>query len=164
MRDAALHRLRSKLAAMNTPIALLLSRKGSAVYSVAATATVSDAVRVMNQHKVGSILVMSGGELSGIFTERDVLTRVIAAGRVPTTTAIAEVMTQNPVTVGPHATVEDVMTLISEKRCRHLPVLEEGGNRVIGMISIGDVLRWLVESHRAEADHLRTYVHGVYAT
>ncbi len=149
---------------MNTPIALLLSRKGSAVYSVAATATVADAVRVMNQHKVGSIIVLQSAELVGIFTERDVLTRVIAAGRAPDATAVADVMTHTPLTVSPHATVEEVMNLITEKRCRHLPVLEEGTRRVLGMVSIGDVLRYLVESHRAEVDHLRTYVHGVYST
>lgn len=149
---------------MNTPIALLLSRKGSSVYSVSAMATVADAVNVMNQHKVGSILVMQGSQLVGIFTERDVLTRVIAAGRVPDSTSVAEVMTHNPVTISPHATVEEVMAVITERRCRHLPVLEPGTRNVIGMVSIGDILRWLVESHRAEADHLRTYIHGVYAT
>lgn len=148
---------------MNTPIALLLSRKGSSVYSVPALATVADAVHVMNLHKVGSIVVTQAGQLVGIFTERDVLTRVVAAGRAPEMTSIADVMTHNPVTISPHATVEEVMSVITERRCRHIPVLEEGTRRLLGMISIGDVLRWLVESHRAEADHLRTYIHGVYA-
>lgn len=149
---------------MNTPIALLLSRKGSSVYSVSALATVADAVHVMNLHKVGSIVVTQGDQLVGIFTERDVLTRVVAAGRSPDMTSVADVMTHNPVTISPHATVEEVMSVITERRCRHIPVLEEGTKNILGMISIGDVLRWLVESHRAEADHLRHYIHGVYAT
>ena len=149
---------------MNTPIALLLSRKGSSVYTVPALATVADAVRVMNLHKVGSVVVTQSGQLAGIFTERDVLTRVVAAGRTPDATSVADVMTHNPVTVSPHSTVEEVMTLITERRCRHLPVLEPGTRTLLGMISIGDVLRWMVESHRAEADHLRHYIHGVYAT
>lgn len=149
---------------MNTPIALLLSRKGSSVYTVPALATVADAVRIMNLHKVGSVVVTQSGQLAGIFTERDVLTRVVAAGRAPDSTSVADVMTHNPVTISPHASVEDVMTLITERRCRHIPVLEEGTRNLLGMISIGDVLRWLVESHRAEADHLRHYIHGVYAT
>lgn len=149
---------------MNTPIALLLSRKGSSVYTVPALATVADAVRIMNLHKVGSVVVTQSGQLAGIFTERDVLTRVVAAGRAPDATSVADVMTHNPVTISPHASVEDVMTLITERRCRHIPVLEEGTRNLLGMISIGDVLRWLVESHRAEADHLRHYIHGVYAT
>lgn len=149
---------------MNTPIAVLLSRKGSSVCSVSALATVADAVRIMNQQKVGSILVMQSGQLVGIFTERDVLTRVVAAGRAPGITSVADVMTHNPVTISPQATVEQVMNVITERRCRHLPVLEEGTHAVLGLISIGDILRWLVESHRAEADHLRHYIHGVYAT
>lgn len=149
---------------MNTPIALLLSRKGSSVYSVAALATVADAVRVMNQHKVGSVVVTQGETLVGIFTERDVLTRVVAAGRAPDTTSISDVMTHTPATVTPHSTVEEVMTLITDRRCRHIPVLDEQTHAILGLISIGDVMRWLVESHRAEADHLRTYIHGVYAT
>jgi CBS domain-containing protein len=149
---------------MNTPIALLLSRKGSSVYSVPALATVADAVQVMNLHKVGSVVVTQAGLLVGIFTERDVLTRVVAAGRAPDCTSIADVMTHNPVTASPHMTVEEIMSVITERRCRHIPVLEEGSQVILGVLSIGDVLRWLVESHRAEADHLRHYIHGVYAT
>lgn len=149
---------------MNTPIALLLSRKGSSVHTISALASVADAVRVMNLHKVGSVVVTRSGQLAGIFTERDVLTRVVAAGRPSDSTSVADVMTHDPVTISPHATVEDVMTLITERRCRHLPVVEDGTRTLLGMISIGDVLRWMVESHRAEADHLRHYIHGVYAT
>lgn len=146
---------------MNTPIALLLSRKGSSVYSIPALATVADAVRVMNSHKVGSVIVTQEGRLVGIFTERDVLTRVVAAGRTPDATSVADVMTHTPVTVSPHATVEEVMSVITERRVRHIPILEDGSHNVLGLISIGDVLRWLVESHRVEADHLRQYIHGV---
>lgn len=149
---------------MNTPIALLLSRKGSSVHTVSALATVADAVKEMNLHKVGSVVVTQSGQLVGIFTERDVLTRVVAAGRAPDSTSVADVMTHNPVTISPHASVEEVMTLITERRCRHIPVLEEDTRHLLGMISIGDVLRWLVEAHRSEADHLRHYIHGVYAT
>ena len=149
---------------MNTPIALLLSRKGSSVHTVSALSTVADAVRVMNLHKVGSVVVTQAGQLTGIFTERDVLTRVVAAGRAPDSTSVADVMTHDPVTISPRATVEEVMALITERRCRHIPVLEDGTSVILGMISIGDVLRWLVESHRTEADHLRHYIHGVYAT
>lgn len=149
---------------MNTPIGLLLSRKGSSVHTIPASSTVADAVQLMNLHKIGSVVVTRSGQLSGIFTERDVLTRVVAAGRAPDSTSVADVMTHDPVTISPHATVEEVMTLISERRCRHIPVLEDGSRTLLGMISIGDILRWLVESHRAEADHLRHYIHGIYTT
>jgi CBS domain-containing protein len=149
---------------MNTPIALLLSRKGSSVFSVPAMATVAEAVRVMNSHKVGSVVVLQQSSLVGIFTERDVLTRVVAAGRGAETTSVGEVMTRTPVTISPHASVEQVMAVMTERRVRHLPVIDERTDAVLGLISIGDIMRWLVESHRAEADHLRQYIHGVYAT
>lgn len=144
---------------MNTPIALLLSRKGSAVHSVPTTATVADAVRVMNQHKIGSIIVVENDRLAGIFTERDVLTRVVAADYVPSSTPVTQVMTKSPVTIPPDFTVEQVMNVISDRRCRHIPVIA-GDGKILGLISIGDVTRWLVESHRAEADQLRQYIHG----
>ncbi|HEU5080200.1 MAG TPA: CBS domain-containing protein [Opitutaceae bacterium] len=149
---------------MNTPIAVLLSRKGSSVFAVAALATVADAVHAMNLHKVGSVIVTQGDQLVGIFTERDVLTRVVAAGRSPEMTSVADVMTHNPVTATPHDTIEDVMRVITERRCRHLPVIDPATGSVQGVISIGDVMSWMVDSHRAEADQLRTYVQGVYVT
>jgi CBS domain-containing protein len=147
---------------MNTSIVVLLSRKGSAVYSVTSSATVAEAVRMMNQRQIGSVVVLHAGQLEGIFTERDVLSRVVAAGRMPATTSVADVMTRNIITVSPHATVEEVMNIFTEKRCRHIPVVEEDTGVLVGMISSGDVMRWLVDSHRAEADHLRHYIAGSY--
>jgi CBS domain-containing protein len=144
---------------MNTPIAMLLGRKNSGVFSVAVTASVADAVRVMNLHKVGSVVVMQSGRLAGIFTERDVLTRVVASGRAPEFTSMVNVMTREPLTVFPHTTVEEVMSLFTDHRCRHLPVVDEDG-AVTGLISIGDVTRWMVEEHRFEADHLKQYIAG----
>lgn len=145
---------------MNTPIAVLLSRKSSGVFSVAVTASVADAVRVMNLHKVGSIVVMQSGRLAGIFTERDVLTRVVASGRAPEFTSMVNVMTRDPLTVTPRATVEEVMIMFTEHRCRHLPVVDEADGSLLGLISIGDVTRWMVDEHRAEADHLKQYIAG----
>ena len=145
---------------MNTPIAVLLSRKSSGVFSVAITASVADAVRVMNLNKVGSVLVMQNGRLAGIFTERDVLTRVVASGRAPEFTSMVNVMTRDPITVTPSATVGEVMTLISERRCRHIPVLDEKSGELAGLISAGDMTRWLLEEHRAEADQLKQYIAG----
>jgi CBS domain-containing protein len=145
---------------MNTPIAVLLSRKSSGVFSVAVTASVADAVRVMNLHKVGSVLVMQSGRLAGIFTERDVLSRVVASGRAPEFTSMVNVMTRDPLTVTSQTTVEDVMVTFTENRCRHLPVIDEETGELRGLISIGDVTRWMVEEHRAEADHLKQYIAG----
>ncbi len=145
---------------MNTPIATLLSRKhSSALHTLNATATVAEAVHLMNTHKIGSVLVMEGRRLAGIFTERDVLTRVVGADRDPHATTLAEVMTLHPVTVPPTATIEVVMELVTVSRVRRLPVIDETG-LVIGLVSIGDVMRWLVDAHRAEAEHLRHYIAG----
>ena len=145
---------------MNTPIAVLLGRKSSGVFSVAVTASVADAVRVMNLHKVGSVVVMQSGRMAGIFTERDVLTRVVASGRAPEFTTMVNVMTRDPLTVSPHATVEDVMVLFTDHRCRHLPVVDDASGELLGLISIGDVTRWMVDEHRAEVDQLKQYIAG----
>lgn len=137
---------------------MLLDRKGSTVYSVAPSASVADAVHVMNQHKVGSLVVMEEERVVGMFTERDILTRIVATGRNPQSTRVHDVMTIKVVTISPATTVEQVMDIFATKRCRHLPVIVDG--QMQGLISIGDVSRWLVDSHRAEAEHLRQYIAG----
>lgn len=147
---------------MNTPVAVLLSRKGSAVQTVAPSDTIADAVRVMNEKKIGSVLVVEGGRLSGIFTERDVLSRVVGAGVDPRTTRVSVVMTAQLETIAPDMTLGDVMGLFTHKRCRHLPVVADG--ELLGLISIGDVSRWLADTHQAEAEHLRQYIAGGYPT
>ena len=116
----------------------------------------------MNRHKIGAILVMDGEKLAGIFTERDVLTRVVAGDLDPKTTPITAVMTTSVLTTTPVATVQQVMEIFTERRCRHLPVIEDG--RLKGLISIGDVSRWVANSHRAEAESLRQYISGGLAT
>ena len=147
---------------MNTPIGMLLDQKGSSVVTVADTASVADAVRVMNEHRIGSVVVQSTRGLAGIFTERDVLTRVVAGGRNPYVTRVNDVMTSDVVTVSPRNTVGEILDLFTSRRCRHLPVLEEG--EMVGLISMGDISRWLAEKHRAEAEHLRSYIAGNLAT
>jgi CBS domain-containing protein len=143
---------------MNTPIAAILDRKGRHVYSVAPTMTIFDAVAEMNRNRVGSVLVIDAGRLVGIFTERDVLRRVVGAGVDPRRSQVADVMTAGVITISPEATIEDTMQIFTEKRCRHLPVIEEG--RLNGTISIGDVTRWMSDQHRAEAEHLKNYIAG----
>ncbi|HTL67220.1 MAG TPA: CBS domain-containing protein [Lacunisphaera sp.] len=143
---------------MNTSITALLDGKGHAVRAVASTVTVAEAVREMNLHRIGSVLVMKGTELAGIFTERDALTRVIAAELDPKTTPITQVMSASVLTIRPEATVQEVMEIFAERRCRHLPVVQEG--KLVGLISIGDVSRWVANAHRAEAESLRQYIAG----
>jgi CBS domain-containing protein len=147
---------------MNTSIATLLEGKGRALHTVTPHVTVFEAVQKMNQHRIGAMLVQDGARLTGIFTERDALTRVIAASLDPKTTPLAKVMTTNVLTVGPEATVQQVMDIFAEKRCRHLPVLQ--GGQLTGLISIGDVSRWVANAHRAEAESLRQYIAGGLST
>jgi CBS domain-containing protein len=143
---------------MNASISAILDRKGRNVYSVAPSVTVFEAVAEMNAHRVGSVLIITGGKLVGIFTERDVLRRVVGTGLDPRTVTVDKVMTGNVTAITPETTIEAAMTLFTEKRFRHLPVVENG--QLIGTISIGDITRWISDHHRAEAEHLKNYIAG----
>jgi len=143
---------------MNTPISALLERKGSAVHSVPPTLSVYDAVAEMNRHRIGAIVVMDGARLVGIFTERDVLLRVVGAGIDPRRSLVADVMSPGVITIALDATIEQTMTIFTEKRCRHLPVVRAG--QLLGVISIGDITRWMADANKAEAEHLRNYISG----
>ena len=144
--------------AMNTPISALLERKGSVVYTVPPTLSIYDAVSEMNRHRIGAIVIVDGARLVGIFTERDALRRVVGAGLDPRRALVADVMTAGLITIAPEATIEQTMNIFTEKRCRHLPVVSEG--QLLGLISIGDVTRWMADAHRAEAEHLKSYIAG----
>ena len=145
---------------MSTSVAVLLQHKGSIVFSVPPTITVAAAAKVMDSHKIGATLVLEGDRLVGIFTERDVLSRVVAAGLDPATTPMSRVMTPQPTTITSATTIDEVMEMFTTRRFRHLPVVDDG--RLVGMVSIGDVLRRLVETHRHEAEQLKQYISGGY--
>lgn len=145
---------------MNTSISVLLEHKGRGAVSVPPTMTVTQAAEEMRRRKVGSVLVLDGGRLAGIFTERDVLWRVVAAGLDPKTTLLDKVMTRDPITIEPTTAIQHVMNVFTEKRFRHMPVLE--GGRLMGLISIGDVLRWAAVAHRQESEQLKQYITGGY--
>ena len=147
---------------MNTSISVLLEQKGGAVRSVPTTVTVLEAVHEMNRHKIGSVLVMNGHRLAGIFTERDVLLRVVGEEVDPMTTPITQVMSAEVLTITPETTVQEVMDLFADRRCRHLPVMKD--EQVVGLISIGDVSRFVAGVHRAEAESLRQYIAGGLST
>lgn len=147
---------------MNTSISSLLESKGRTVCTVPSHVTVADAVAEMNRQRIGSIVVMNDTAIAGIFTERDVLTRVVAGSLDPKTTPVTTVMSSNVLTIEPNTTVQQVMDIFAERRCRHLPVVE--GGRLRGLISIGDVSRWVANAHRAEAESLRQYISGGLST
>jgi CBS domain-containing protein len=141
---------------MNAPIANVLALKGSDVVTVAPETTVLVAVQQMNDRKIGALLVLDRGRPVGIFTERDVLVRVVAAGLDPKITPVGEVMTRGPVVVRSVATVGEAMRVITEKRCRHLPVIDD--NRLLGLISIGDLTSWLVRDQERTIADLHDYM------
>lgn len=136
--------------------AVLAAKPSPHVETIGRDATVLDAVDRMNDKRIGSLLVMNGDQPVGIFTERDVLVRVVAGRRDPAMTTVGEVMSVELVTVTPATPVDEVMGIMTETRCRHLPVME--GARVLGLASIGDVTRHVVRLQNIEIADLRQYI------
>jgi len=141
-------------------VADLLRAKGREVHTVSPAATVYEAVDRMVRHNVGSLLVVEGDEIHGIITERDYLREIVLKGRTSRETPVREVMTARVVCVGPDDTIEGCMAIMTEKRIRHLPVVEEG--RIAGLVSIGDVVKRLSMDQRAEIRYLTEYITGKY--
>ena len=141
-------------------VTILLKEKSTSVYCIAVDSTVDAAVSEMNRQRVGSIIVQNAGRVVGIFTERDVLTRVVAAGRDPKGTKVSEVMTADFLSITQETSVEDAMQMMTDKRVRHLPVFD--GDQLLGLISIGDVTRWLLKVNEMEAENLRRYIFDDY--
>ena len=139
-------------------VGAVLSEKGRQVHSVGGDATVRTAVRAMNEAGIGALLVLKQDGVAGIFTERDVLRRVVDAGRDPNTTRVREVMTHDLVVVAPSTRIEDAMTLMTEHRCRHLPVMDNGA--LVGMVSIGDMNRWVSINLESDLQRLTEYITG----
>jgi CBS domain-containing protein len=136
----------------------LLHGKDRRVVATPAAATVRQATRLMNDHAIGSLLVMSGSRLVGIFTERDVLRRVVAEGRSPDSTTVGEVMTGDVVCCSPEASVEEAADLMRRRRVRHVPVL--AGDEVVGLVSIGDVNAHRFAVCATELVQVREYIMG----
>ena len=145
---------------MNTRIRDILRRKGEDIYSVGPLATVIDAVNTMNDHHVGSVLVCEGGYPVGVFSERDVLVRVVAAHRDPRQTLVRDVMTTRLHTASPDDTLLEVMRLMTDRRCRHVPVMD--GEQLIGVVSIGDLTKATHNNLRQEVRELSSYIGGPY--
>lgn len=134
----------------------LLEGKGNKIYSVSPSATVYDALLVMAEHRIGALLVLDDGHLAGIFSERDYAREVEIKGRTTEDTLIAEVMTTTLITVGSADTVETCMQLMSGKRIRHLPVLEN--DQVLGVLSIGDLVQATIEYQQFLIRQLESYI------
>ena len=136
----------------------LLDSKGREIISIVQEASVYDAIKLMADHGVGSLLVMDGDELKGIVTERDYARKVIIKGRSSESTQVGEIMTKDLVTTTSAQTVSECMTKMSERRIRHLPVMS--GEEVIGLISIGDLVQAIISDQQEEIEQLENYISG----
>jgi len=141
-------------------VADLIRAKGNDVYTIESGASVYDAVKRMVDRNAGSLLVVDGGEVRGIITERDYLREIVLKGRTSKTTEVRTIMTADVVCVGPNDSIEECMAVMTEKRIRHLPVLEHG--RLAGLISIGDVVKQLSKDQKAQIRYLTDYITGKY--
>jgi CBS domain-containing protein len=138
----------------------VLRLKGRQLWSVPPTATVYEAIVKMSEKGVGALLVISDGRLAGIISERDYARKVILMDRSSKQTLVREIMTSPVVTVTPRHNVEDCMRMMTENRVRHLPVLD--GDQVMGVVSIGDLVNWIITAHEETIGHLQSYIAGNY--
>jgi CBS domain-containing protein len=137
----------------------VLAVKGEQVHSVSPQTTVLDTIRKMNQHKIGAVLVMHEGQVAGIFTERDVLRRVIGEEKSPANLRVAEVMTEDLICVAPETDLDDVAAIMKQKKIRHIPVCTPDG-KLQGMISIGDLNAFHASNQEQQIHFLNEYIYG----
>jgi CBS domain-containing protein len=138
-------------------LGIILARKGSAVWSISPDATVFEAIQLMANKNVGALPVVDNSRLIGIISERDYTRKVILKGLSSKDTAVRDIMTREMLTASPSDGIQDCMRVMTEKRVRHLPVLQ--GTRMIGIVSIGDVMEWVIS---AQAEEIERYVTGDY--
>lgn len=143
---------------MTTTVRQLLSAKGTMVHSISTEATVFEALELMASYDIGALLVTQDSGLVGIFSERDYARKIILMGRMSRDTTVGEVMTTDLITVSPDQTVGDCMNLMTGNRIRHLPVLDS--NKLVGMISIGDVVKNIMTQQEFMIAELESYITG----
>ncbi len=138
----------------------ILGAKGRAAWSVAPDATVLSAITLMAEKNIGAVLVMEGDRLVGILSERDYTRKVVLKGRASATTQVGQIMVGNPITVTPDHSVDECLHIMTEHRVRHLPVTD--GGKLAGLVSIGDLVNWVISAQSAALDHLEDYISGKY--
>jgi CBS domain-containing protein len=142
----------------NTAISEILNYKGSNVWCVSPEATVFDAIQLMADHNIGALLVTEGKKLVGILSERDYTRKVILKGKASKQTAVREILSEDVISVTPNHTVEECLRLMTENRVRHLPVLDDG--KITGIVSIGDLVNWIISAQTSTIHQLQTYIGG----
>lgn len=138
----------------------IINQKGSDIYSVTSDETVLNAIKSMSELKIGAMLVMDGENLSGIISERDYRDKVILMGKQSKTTAVREIMTSKVYKVEPGDDLNTCMRIMTNQKIRHLPVMDKG--KVVGLISIGDVVKSVIDEQKFEIDSLKDYIAGGY--
>jgi CBS domain-containing protein len=141
-------------------ISAILNQKGTEIFSVPPDATVFDAVSLLAEKNVGAVLVMDGERLVGLLSERDYTRKVMLRGKRSRETTVAEIMSADLKVVNPREAVQECLRLMTDKRVRHLPVVD--GDKVVGIISIGDLVKWVIDCQSAAIAHLESYIHGGY--
>tara|TARA_B100001013_G_scaffold338405_1_gene259344 strand:+ start:384 stop:818 length:435 start_codon:yes stop_codon:yes gene_type:complete len=141
-----------------TTIAQLLNAKGKQIWSVEPKATIFEALEIMSEKGIGALLVMEDGKLKGIFSERDYARKVILKGKSSKETPVGELMTKKVFYIDPQKTTNDCMAMMTAKRIRHVPVIED--NQVIGIVTIGDVVNQIISEQEVTINHLENYITG----
>jgi CBS domain-containing protein len=145
---------------LHDSVEVILRHKGSQVHSIRPDVTVYRALEVMADKDIGALVVIDGTDLAGVMSERDYVRKVILKGFSSKELTVEDIMTTPALCVSPKATVDDCMRLMTEKRCRHLPVTQDG--RVIGVVSIGDLVNWIIEVQDHTIHALEDYICGKY--
>jgi CBS domain-containing protein len=142
-----------------TSISEILKAKGNTVWSVSPETTVFDAIQLMASKNIGALVVTENGRLTGIVSERDYTRKVILQGKGSKTTQVREIVSSQTISVTPEHTVQECLRLMTANRVRHLPVLA-GGN-IVGIVSIGDLVNWIISAQQSTIEQLQTYIAGV---
>ena len=138
----------------------LLNKKGKEVYHVSPDATVYEAISKMSEYDVGALLVLEDDKLCGLISERDYRNKVILKGRTSKDTPVGDIMSTKLITITPKDSVENCMHLMTDKRVRHLPVMDD--DQVVGVISIGDIVKSIIDKQKEEIEDLKGYISGNY--
>jgi len=146
---------------MQNPLSVITTYKGKNVHMVPKGTTVSEAAEQMFEHKVGALLVGEGDAIEGIFSERDVVTRVVFKGLDPKQTPVSDVMTPDPYTVSSKTTIDEAMKTVTERRIRHLPLVDNG--KLAGVVSSSDLTAWVANAHTEEVGTLKTQLDAIAA-
>ena len=141
-----------------TTIAQLLNTKGDQIWSVEPKATIFEALEIMSEKEIGALLVMEDGKLMGIFSERDYARKVILKGKSSKETPVGELMTKKVFYIDSQNTINDCMAMMTAKRIRHVPVIED--NQVVGIVTIGDVVNQIISEQEVTINHLENYITG----